>query len=470
VIPIMERVIGPNEEWSLVNVLKGQKNAPKLGKYYMESKTGNEITMYNGIRVVGDFNWKDDPFKFSKSNGGNVPDDAVKKGPDKLFQEVIEPYLRVLNCNWSIGLYNMKGIDKVSMRQLLLEKYKDEIIVDFIETTSANVTGYFEKAASEIVIDNLDLDSKNAQYQLINGGASKLTDGMVEYLQDKEALRYNHEVQKLVPCENLESIEVSGKLTDDEPFSRSYTHVISTVTNHAFRLFDTDACNLSLAKRTAIRSLRYDHSTKVALKFKTRFWQKGEHPIIGGLSTTDMPIRQVVYPSYGCATDTGVMIVSYTWAMDADFMGNLSVNDEERAVHLCISNLAKLHDVDEKQLHEDLVSYEFMDWSAEKYAQGAYAMFAPGQFSTEFMGLLAPEVDGRLLFAGEAASVHHAWIVGSLNSAYRCVDQILIREERHDLRKKLRKLWGVCSESDQEILILKTGKIPDVNVDKRYSK
>ena len=47
------------------------------------------------------------------------------------------------------------------MRQLLLESYNDETVVSFIETTGENVTGYFQKAASEIVIDNLDLYNGN---------------------------------------------------------------------------------------------------------------------------------------------------------------------------------------------------------------------------------------------------------------------------------------------------------------------
>ena len=55
----------------------------------------------------------------------------------------------------------MTGIDKKSMRQLLLENYNDETVVSFIETTGENVTGYFQKAASEIVIDNLDLYNGN---------------------------------------------------------------------------------------------------------------------------------------------------------------------------------------------------------------------------------------------------------------------------------------------------------------------
>ena len=146
-----------------------------------------------------------------------------------------------------------------------------------------------------------------------------------------------------------------------------------------------------------------DHSTKVALKFKTRFWEQGLFPIKGGSSTTDMPIRQCVYPSYGTAYehDTGVIIASYSWADDADFMGNLSVHDEDRAVELCIKNIAILHNLTYDDLKDQCIDYKFMDWAAEKNAQGAYAMFTPGQYSTQASGPTTPQAGLTLTLTEE---------------------------------------------------------------------
>ena len=144
-----------------------------------------------------------------------------------------------------------------------------------------------------------------------------------------------------------------------------------------------------------------DHSTKVALKFKTRFWEQGPSPIKGGSSTTDMPIRQCVYPSYGTADDTGVIIASYSWADDADFMGNLSVHDEARAVELCIKNIATLHGRTYDDLKDECIDYKFMDWAAEKNAQGAYAMFTPGQYSSQASGPTTPQAGLTLTLTEE---------------------------------------------------------------------
>ncbi|EOD18543.1 hypothetical protein EMIHUDRAFT_118401 [Emiliania huxleyi CCMP1516] len=304
------------------------------------------------IPIMDRIDWKADPFHFSTSKGGNVPDKFVHEGPDHWLTKVIQEYLDALSKNFESGFRKLMSIDSMTGRQLLLDD----------RAPAASRT--------PIVIDNLDL------------GPAKLTDAMVAEIAAGHG-----------PCVQTE-----------HEFSKRYTHVITTVTNHAFRLMDTTDCNLSLAKRTAQRCLTYDHSTNVALKFKTRFWGRGAAPIHGGTSTTDLPIRQVVYPSYGSEWDTGVLIVSYSWADDADWMGSLALSDKTRAIELCVANLA--------------------------------------EFSSMIADLISAEVDGRLLFAGEATSVHHAWIVGSLNSAYRAVDEILCREGLVEKRIELRNPCG----------------------------
>jgi len=488
-ITVMERV-GANPEpksWSLVaklNEHRGENEQIKIGDYFYSAK--NTITMYNEVRVVkgdlncmpdGGVNWAIDPFGFSKKRGGNVPDEYVMgpiaglklcvdghmmqaedwQGPSSLLEAVIKPYVNALVDDFDTGFLKLMRLDNKTMRQVLYERYKSETVVTFIETAGSEVTGYFEKSASEVVIDNMDFGEEDAKWYLFEGGTSKLTEAMFDSVRSSGSgnpVKIEHQVQKLAHAgQCIIASGVVGGL-GGEPFVKEFSHVITTVTNHAFRLIDTTGCKLSVAKKTAIRCLTYDHSTKVALKFKTRFWEEGPSPIKGGSSTTDMPIRQVVYPSYGSECDTGVIIASYTWSDDADNMGNLSVHDEPRALELCIKNLAKLHSKPYAELKEACVGYKFMDWAAEKNALGAYAMFTPGQFRSQFLDLICPSTEDRLFFAGEHASVHHAWIVGSLNSAYRCVDELLKREGLNHKRIELRKQWGECEESDAEIRFL----------------
>ena len=246
----------------------------------------------NGVWKIGDVDWAKDPFGFSKTRGGNVPDKYVMgpiaglelrkpngqlmtpdewEGPSSLLSVVIEPYVHELNKDFETGFKKLMSIDKQTMREMLFERYKSETcaetIVTFIETAGSEVTGYFEKAASEVVIDNMDFtspDGKPTPWYLFEGGTSTLTDAMFDSVRASGAnpVKVDHQVRKLAFTEQTKKIIVSGveavdgkPLGEGNPFEYQYSHVITTMTNHAFRLVDTTDCRLTVAKKTAIRCL-----------------------------------------------------------------------------------------------------------------------------------------------------------------------------------------------------------------------
>jgi hypothetical protein len=73
----------------------------------------------------------------------------------------------------------------------------------------------------------------------------------------------------------------------------------------------------------------------------------------------------------------------------------------------------------------------------------AFAFFNPGQFSKLYPEIVKPAANGNLHICGEAASTHHAWIVGALESAWRGVFEILVKEKRDDLIEELKNKYGV---------------------------
>jgi monoamine oxidase len=56
-------------------------------------------------------------------------------------------------------------------------------------------------------------------------------------------------------------------------------------------------------------------------------------------------------------------------------------------------------------------------WYDDKHANGAFALFDPGQQGELHAAITAPE--GRIRFAGEHCSLFHAWIQGAIESAQR---------------------------------------------------
>jgi monoamine oxidase len=170
-------------------------------------------------------------------------------------------------------------------------------------------------------------------------------------------------------------------------------------------------------KRRAIRQLRYDASAKIFLQFRRRFWEEDEG-IAGGGTVTDLPIRNVFYPEHGRETGRGVVLASYTWSEDAQRWGSLP--PEERLAQ-ALEDLAYIH----PQAPAEYEVGASKMWHDDPYAGGAFALFEPGQQTLLHDHIVAPE--GRVHFAGEHASLAHAWIQGAIESGLRAAADINAR-------------------------------------------
>jgi hypothetical protein len=256
-----------------------------------------------------------------------------------------------------------------------------------------------------------------------------------------------------------------------------FSHVVSTVTFAVLHTINTDGVYMNFNQREAIRTLHYGESIKVGIKFKTRWWEQKvvKNPQLGGASRTDRQSRVVVYPSYGLNEEgPGVLLVAYNWWVplysplspicrivlsllfcnrdqDASRFGSLIENHNSRTEHpdpgrirspseqvlldQIYQDLAILHTPDntnpkevekfKKMLIDDTLDYHAFNWYHNPFTMGAFAQFAPGQFSTLYADILQPAGrHGNFHFAGELASHHHAWVSGALDSATRVVSHI----------------------------------------------
>ena len=61
-------------------------------------------------------------------------------------------------------------------------------------------------------------------------------------------------------------------------------------------------------------------------------------------------------------------------------------------------------------------------WYDDRFANGAFALFQPEQQTQLQAAITQPE--GRIHFAGEHCSLHHAWIQGALESGIRAAREI----------------------------------------------
>jgi monoamine oxidase len=168
------------------------------------------------------------------------------------------------------------------------------------------------------------------------------------------------------------------------------------------------------AKQRAIRQLHYDASAKILFQFNRRFWEEDDH-IFGGGTISDLPIRITYYPDHHRETGRGVVLASYTWSEDAQRWGSLSPHER---ITQALENLTLIH----PQAREAFEVGASWMWHDDPCAGGAFALFDPGQQTLLYRAIVQPE--GRVFFAGEHASLAHAWIQGAIESGLRCAAQI----------------------------------------------
>jgi monoamine oxidase len=219
-----------------------------------------------------------------------------------------------------------------------------------------------------------------------------------------------------------------------EPETEEYDYAVVAVPFSKVRLWRLPQYSSLLSR--AINTMNYEQSCKVALHYKTRFWEKLDPPIIGGCGSTDIPgIGSVCYPSYKInSTLPGVILASYASGMPARSVAALSTED-----HVGLVQRAMI------EVHGDIAADQFTGsyyrqcWEVDEHQAGAWAaplvgqqeLYLPAYYNTEF----------QTIFVGEHTSYTHAWIFSALDSAVRGTAQLLLDMGLVDEAKEVVETW-----------------------------
>ncbi len=283
-------------------------------------------------------------------------------------------------CGWSDGAIEMFGLladQEALMNASFLELFREE---------AGNY--YTDMVAIDGGLDRLPRAFLPALQSRIHFGAK-----MVAVNQDEGSVTVHYQT-------------LAGR--------RSVTGDYALITIPFPLLRHVETPGFSRGKQRAIRQLHYDASAKIFFQCRRRFWEEDDQ-IFGGGTITDLPIRVVYYPDHGRETGRGVMLASYTWSEDAQRWGSLSAADR---LTQALEDLAEIHP---QILSEYEVGASKM-WHDDEFAAGAFALFDPGQQTLLYRDIVAPE--GRVRFAGEHASLYHAWIQGAIESGLREAEAI----------------------------------------------
>ncbi|KAK6345942.1 hypothetical protein TWF730_010281 [Orbilia blumenaviensis] len=399
-----------------------------------------------------------DPYHVSVKNGGSVPNNVVDN-VDKLLNEAFSPYKTALAENFDKGFEKLMTVDDFSTREFLKRggpdgtgAQYDFFAIQWMETQDTS-TNLYDQAFSESVIDSFDFNDQ-VPWFCIDGGTSLLTDAMQTKISTE--VETEKRVEGIsIDRDSDEDGNMSVKCAGETEWRKGYSTVFNTTSLGCLGRMDLRGLNLHPSQKDAIRSLHYDHSVKVALKFSYPWWIKDCGITQGGIGSTDIPLRTCVYPSYNLDTPhdkPAVLLASYTWAQDASRMSSLvnkeSPADENELVELVLQDLARLHakNMTYEAIKASLITHHAYSWSHDPTTAGAFALFGPGQFSNLYPYLSRPAADSKFHIVGEASSAHHAWIVGALDSAYAALYRFFYRYEMWEAIDELKERWGDVAE------------------------
>jgi len=409
----------------LVNELNQYHQAGLKVIPYTLTYPGNLIFV-NGIRS------NDNNKQTAKALGfTNVPEPyADKTGPELLY-EAIRTFVDILQEDFEKGWELLLEYDHCSFRSYLLniERWPPSVI-EFVETMCSQ-TNQFILSFPEMVMQSMDFKTKD--WWTLEDGMDRLPEALARVV-GLENITFGARVQK-VTKEQSDRIRIQA-FRGGHVFEEVFDKVLLAIPPGAVRMI-VERPLWPLVKEQGLRSMFFEPLYKIGIRFKSRFWEHTSPPSLGGQSTTDLPIRWIVYPSYGIEEEGPGVLLLYSWMTDALLWSSITF---EQRVHMALTHLNTIYAQFDVDVFDQFIAADDTPW-AERNPMGD-AMFLPGQYTEFFATAIEPE--GNIYFAGEHLSRHHTWIAGALDSANTAVQQMLKAwsEESHKI-PYLRPVKGV---------------------------
>lgn len=325
---------------------------------------------------------------------------------DQLWEDAIAGLRRMVDEEGQTAWNEIvRQWDAFSLYEFLREKGWSAGAIEYYA-----VMNFVESDMHNAVVEILreDIGGAYVDMQEIVGGMDGLPNAFYNELQAE--VRLGAEVFAIE--QDPDGVTVHYK-TEANRFSVRGDYAVCAVPFSVLRSIEVTP-EFSHAKRRAIRQLNYHASTKVLFQVRERVWETDDG-IFGGASVTDLGVRRLNYPTPDPSTSRGILLASYTWGQDALQWGAM---DPETRLEEALDDVSRIH----PRIRDVYEVGDSHAWYGDKWARGAFAMFAPGQQTELQDSIVAPE--GRILFAGEHCSLYHAWIQGALESGIRAAQQI----------------------------------------------
>ena len=214
---------------------------------------------------------------------------------------------------------------------------------------------------------------------------------------------------------------------DEQGVTVTYTDISSPATTQQAKA-DWCVCTIPLSilsqiptdvsrrMKAAIDAVPYTPSVKIGLQFKRRFWEEDD-AIFGGISYTDLPIRQIAYPNTGYnSAGKGVLLGAYLFDGPNAYEFT-SMHPDERIAR-AVEFGARLH----PQYVSEYENGIAVAWHRVPFTLGCAGNWSEEARAEHYDNLC--EIDGRIVLAGEHVSYIPAWQEGAILSALDAVTRL----------------------------------------------
>lgn len=350
-------------------------------------------------------------FKVDASGNADIPFSLKSSeraaGVFRMPALYLEDYMRSVGNprrdNWPPD--SLREIDTVSLKQLLENLGASDGAIDIIAASQLGILGFGLDSFSALDGVVTEAIAVGPVFYEIVGGNDQLASALKkkvkkQFKKQSVVLRIEqNETNVIVTYEDKEGVKT---ITADRCICALPFPVLKGI--EISPAFSED-------KQRAINELKLTPVTRTYQQFRNRVWEQSGFT---GYGVTDLAIQNTYSPTITQTGRRGIL-VSYTGGQRALDLGAMSEKDRQDFV---LRKMGSLFNNLNSQ-YESGTSYV---WQADKWAQGAFAYFEPGQMATLLP--LAQRAEGRIHFAGEHTSVWHGWMNGALESGNRAADEV----------------------------------------------
>ncbi|KAI5300726.1 hypothetical protein KEM55_005511 [Ascosphaera atra] len=279
------------------------------------------------------------------------------------------------------------------------------------------------------IYDNVYMGAAN--WKTVDGGLNRLANSFHPLVDQN--IRYNSVVQKLDFHDDQVTVYYKNNYTEPTPMNETFDYAFVAAPFTVVRGWRLPKFSTLLSD--AIDNMNYGEACKVALEFRSRFWEHGANPIFGGCNTVDdIPgIGNTCYPSFKLnSTGPAAMLSSYE-SSGTPWLGY----SEAEHVRYVLDAMAELHgDVVYQQYTGN---YSRKCWALDRFQLGSWASPEAGQHKAWIPAYFNTE--NNVVFVGEHTSYTHAWIASALESGVRGSVQLLLKLGLVDEAKRAARQW-----------------------------